>query len=395
MINNKYNTNFEEEVKQLEENISKELKEYFKNKIKDSFLIARWRSIRKKIDITKYYNFRISLLQKNVDLDFDFDIANHIVGIHTFNTLFLDEYEKGKLQKDKKYQEELEKSVISQIKLRMFGSLLFRNQKLLYVDADYLYYPPVYNLHVLTFYLMGLIIEINNTQKLKNIELEYLFMLFKILEKIKGVIALIDYNNLDSGYPIMRNIIELYVVYLSLKYSKSDMQKYKKFQEYKIILNCNKPLPEEFEKEYSKVHSYGVDRIDYLNYGWIDDIVELGYIKDKYSYKFRDLIELVNLLINKYKNVKEYGNELYSHYNKCHVFTHGNGLTFKYPILYIRDLCAGVGMVLLGIADEINKIKKIDLYEGIDIIKLTKDSLEELSKKAYTTDNFEKYYKNR
>lgn len=385
--------NSEQKIKIQEELVSNELKEYFKNKIKLSFLIARWKSIRRKIDISKYYKFRFSLLQKNVDLDFDFDIANHIVGIHTFNTLLLDEYEKGKLQSNSKYQQQLEESVINQIKLRMFGSMLFRNQKLLYVDEDYLYYPPVYNLHVLTFYLMGLIIEINNTQKLKDIDLEYLFMLYNILEKIKGVIALIDYNNLDSGYPIMRNIIELYVVYLSLKYSTSDIQKYKKFQNYKIILNCDQPLPEEFEKEYSKVSSYKVDRMDYLNYGWIDDIVELGYIKKKNSYKFKDLIDLVDLLIEKHNNIKEYGSELYEHYNKCHVFTHGNGLTFKYPILYIRDLCAGIGMVLLGIADEISKIKKIDLYEGIDIIKLTKNSLDELAKKDYTTENFEKYYK--
>lgn len=391
MIDNRDIEKINEDIKKV---VIKELKEHFKDKIKTSFLIARWENIRKNININKYYQFTFNLFQVSGDADFDFDIANHIVGIHTFNTIFLGEYEKGKLQNDKKYQEELEKSVISQIKLRMFGSLLFRNKKLLYADEDYLYYPPVYNLHVLTFYLMRLIIEINSTQKLKEIEKEYLGMLNMILDKVRGVIALIDYNSLDSCYPIMRNLIESYVTYLSLRYSNSNIEKHKKFQDYKIMQNCNQPLPEEFEKEYSQVSSR-VNKMDYLNYGWIDDIVELGYIKDKINYKFKELIDLVDLLIEKHKDIKGYGSELYDHYNKCHVFTHGNGLTFKYPILYIRDLCAGVGMVLLGIAEEINKIKKIDLYEGIDIIKLTKDSLDELAKKDYTTENLEGYYNNR
>lgn len=386
--------NIEKINEEIKKEVIKELKEYFKDKIKTSFLIARWENIRKNININKYYQFTFNLFQVKGDVDFDFDIANHIVGIHTFNTIFLDEYEKWKLQNDKKYQEELEKSVISQIKLRMFGSLLFRNKKLLYADEDYLYYPPVYNLHVLTFYLMRLIIEINSTQKLKEIEKEYLGMLNMILDKVRGVIALIDYNSLDSCYPIMRNLIESYVTYLSLRYSNSNIEKHKKFQDYKIMQNCNQPLPEEFEKEYSKVSSR-VNKMDYLNYGWIDDIVELGYIKDKINYKFKELIDLVDLLIEKHKDIKDYGSELYDYYNKCHVFTHGNGLTFKYPILYIRDLCAGVGMVLLGITEEINKIKKIDLYEGIDVIKLTKDSLDELAKKDYTTENLEGYYNNR
>lgn len=69
--------------------------------------------------------------------------------------------------------------------------------------------------------------------------------------------------------------------------------------------------------------------------------------------------KLKESLSNAQYDFSEIKDILYVHYNKCHIFTHGNGLTFKYPILYIRDLCAGVGMVLLGIADEINKIKKM------------------------------------
>ena len=85
MFDNRDIEKINEDIKKV---VIKELKEYFKDKIKTSFLIARWENIRKNININKYYQFTFTLFQVRGDVDFDFDIANHIVGIHTFNTIY-------------------------------------------------------------------------------------------------------------------------------------------------------------------------------------------------------------------------------------------------------------------------------------------------------------------
>lgn len=61
------------------------------------------------------------------------------------------------------------------------------------------------------------------------------------------------------------------------------------------------------------------------------------------------------------------------------------------------DLCKGLGEVLLGIAYEINKIEKVDLFNGVDLVKSARLSADRLHKirEELTTEKLEKYYKNR
>ena len=75
------------------------------------------------------FNLVYSNIMKCRD-DLDLDIANHIVGVHTFNMLLMSNEERGKKQNSKKYIESLEKTVIDQIKLRQYGSELFRKNKI-------------------------------------------------------------------------------------------------------------------------------------------------------------------------------------------------------------------------------------------------------------------------
>ena len=121
----------------------------------------------------------------------------------------------------------------------------------------------------------------------------------------------------------MRGAIELYTIYLCLKYSKSDLKRYLKFNDFKIEYDTYFSFSDEFENEY-KENGNQAKKIDYLNYGWTDSIFEMQYLNKKNSYKFNDLTALVDLIINKHKKVKNYGNLLKEYYNKCHLFTHGN-----------------------------------------------------------------------
>ena len=85
------------------------------------------------------------------------------------------------------------------------------------------------------------------------------------------------------------------------------------------------------------------------------------------------------------------------YYKKCHYYSHANLYGFRFPIIYIMDLCKGLGEVLLGIADEINKIEKVDLFNGVDLVKAARLSVDRLRKirEELTTEKLEKYYKNR
>ena len=61
------------------------------------------------------------------------------------------------------------------------------------------------------------------------------------------------------------------------------------------------------------------------------------------------------------------------------------------------DLCKGLGEVLLGIAYEINKIEKVESFNGIDLAKAARLSVDRLHKirEELTTEKLERYYKNR
>ena len=60
-------------------------------------------------------------------------------------------------------------------------------------------------------------------------------------------------------------------------------------------------------------------------------------------------------------------------------------------------LCKDLGEVLLGIAYEINKIEKVELFNDVDIVKAARLSVDRLHKirEELTTEKLEKYYKNR
>ena len=97
------------------------------------------------------------------------------------------------------------------------------------------------------------------------------------------------------------------------------------------------------------------------------------------------------------KKIKNAAANIEIYYKNCHYHAHANLYEFKYPIIYIMDLCKGLGEVLLGIAYEINKIEKVELFNDVDIVKAARLSVDRLHKirEELTTEKLEKYYKNR
>lgn len=191
-------------------------------------------------DILKYYPgyFRIDPISTLLSLEnIDLYLCSHITGVHTFNMLLTEEHESGTKQQSQKYIEEVANTVLEQVKVKQYGRMRFRRRKV-FGNEDFFYYPPVYNLHVLLVYLITISNKIHNTDKIivdgdvkRNILNYYLA---NILGKARAVLSVIDYDALDSGYPILRNIIEMYLAYLAFNYSNADIVEYLKFNSYKV-----------------------------------------------------------------------------------------------------------------------------------------------------------------
>ena len=58
---------------------------------------------------------------------------------------------------------------------------------------------------------------------------------------------------------------------------------YKKFKGYAIEYNSTRRFPDEFIKLYESKFGKksSVEKINYLNYGWIDSITEFSYMENK------------------------------------------------------------------------------------------------------------------
>lgn len=400
----------EKELKKMfelqEENNIERLKIVFKDKIKISFMLNVLNKIKTMTNnFTNIFKYYPELqIQDDISLHYgleaiNIDICNHITGVHTFNMLLVEEHERGTKQKNQKYIDDVADTVLEQIKIRRLGSMLFRKLKVFGIE-DYLYYPPVYNLHVLLVYLTSIMDKRFVNENAKNREDKkrqtLKRLISNIIDKSRSILAVIDYDSLESGYPILRGIIELYITYLALKYSNADINDYLRFSDYKFRYDMEFKMPEEFEEEYDKVGK-GIKKIDYLNYGWLDSIFEFEYLGVRKTYNFSELVELVDLLIDKDRDIKYYASNLKVYYTKCHYYTHANLHNLKFPIIYIMDLCKGLGEVLLGIAYEFNKEEKIKLFEGVNIVKSAKSSIDRLHRirEDLDIDQLEKYYKNR
>lgn len=403
-----FNKIIEHQKKQMEreeENrFNKFLKLIFKNKIKVSFMFKVLEKIKKLSndfkDLYKYYPEVMEQIQFNEDFilnldSFKIDICNHIVAVHSLNTIFLDDNKRAEKQNNKEYILEVSECVIKQIKMREYGSLVFRKTMQL-DEEDYLYFPPVYGIHVILTYLENNIYEygkiaIYNSDGDKAYLLS---ILLTLVNKSKALIAIIDYKCFETGYSILRSVIELYIKYFILNYSKSDIGTFIDFTNYKMIYDEDNTYYEKFNELYAKVDK-NVSKTEYLNYGWLDSIFEFNYLGEQKKYNFYSMLELANMLAEKNLNIKNYSTNIKKYYLKCHYYSHGNVQNTKYPIEYILEICNGFWSVLSGVIEEFNEMKQIKLINGVDIRKFINENINKLNKikDRITSEKLDKFYR--
>ncbi len=364
------------------------LRQIFGKKIKQSFLIEMKEKIVESYEFINLiaYVYNISDFDKNMVLGYDnwnYDVCKYITMIHFNNTLLLTDDERGSLQKDYSYKDKLFNQVIEAIKLKKYGACGVQH------DSIESYFPITYAANACACYLIGIfndMIQRKKNLKVKNSNFQFA-TLYKILVKIKASLVLIDNCLFEEAYNPLRSAIELFMIYLTAGQSGKDViDTYTTFVECKSYYQINRQIPEVITKLFNKHNlSNKVTIIDYLNYGWLDSIIEYGYInKSERLYRLKDVAELINM---EYQNqIKYFGDILYDMYRSCNQMSHGfiGGINAFNSKIELSQKCVFV----LG---QISSIIRPMIDSEYDFIFNDVDILEYMDK---TSNDIEKIMKN-
>ena len=373
---------FLNDIQKFNKQFQKKKNEYFKVKfskyIKITFLFKIFEEIKKRTNdlslLLPYYhpidpNDMFNILAGGDPVEYD--ICKQIVFIHRYNMGGYSDEEKSKYQNDKKYIDKIVEQVIQQIKVRRYAGINFKINEM-YSLERFEYYPPIYYLHVLTYYLgenmdkyIGKLYDKSKDEYLK-------VCLEGIINKLRGVMSVITVNMVDCGYSILRGIIELYIIFICLKYSTIDSKIYANFSKYKEFYDKNNYFDPDFEVLYNK-KSKNIGITDYLNYGWLDSIFEFDYLGIKKQYKFNDLLKLAEFITKKDKAVNQIILNIRNYYYKCHIYTHGFPL-LEFTNQHLYDLSNPLSEILLGVAHEIQNKIVIEDVNGVNIVKALVDA---------------------
>lgn len=369
--------NFSEKIRATELST---VKKSFSGKIKQNFLIEILQAVEKRIgwDMLKYYpnSFRIDISARMLGKENpDYDICEFIVGRHTSNLIFLPENKKAEFQKSTEYKEKLINEVIDFIKVRQYGSVYFR-KNYLFKNDNFLYFPVGYELFVLTVFLCNQKVEVSNNT-INNLRTS-------ILNKSFSILTMIEIYDFSSAYTLCRTMLEMYFKYVILSLNEDNTKDYNIFLNYEIELNSTGKLNEEFEQRFKNKYNNKINKIDYLHFGWLDNI-------DDY-YNGYNIAGIIKYL--RYKLKTDAFDILKPYYNRCHGYTHGNMPPCKYPLNDYFELSIMLFYVIRHIYCMDND-PETTLINGVNVLKKLdsdyKALLNQYDKRC--AQLYEKYYK--
>lgn len=367
------------------------LKEKFKSRIKESFLIDVLIQIESEMgpNITSYFHDPNSTTMSDIlirpETHPEYDICRMVVGCHRANKIFLKDDERGEKQNNSEYKESLVNQVIEHIKLRKYGSVYFRKLQLIQGD-EFLYFPVPYKLFVMVVHSFELI---------HNLQFKRKEFYISIFNKSCAALTLLENNFMDSAYSLVRGVIE---VFLKLKCSDSEqtIDECDKFTKWDVEKTATRHYPKEFNEQFNKRTSQTkCKKIDYLHYGWVDKIQDYHEIKFEKPYSVNGLF---NYLIETSDTIKmsELFTTLKDLYNQCHGFVHGNIGNDGIPLFHYFQISIALFIVVFGsyqlLCDDCKVTTDIN---GVNVIKSInrdyKQLVDQYNKRS--TENFEQYYK--
>ena len=375
-------------AKSISDENNKTIKELFKDKIKGSFLIKIKSEVLNKmaLDLFNYYPFQFDnkKILTGTDETPEYDICRIIVGVHRHHSIFLSEQEIRENQKNTAYQKQIVNEVIEKIRLRHFGSVFFRRKQLILGD-EFLYFPVPYELFVMCMRSICLISE-----NASSFFVEY----GDILNNALSSLTLMENNFLSNAYPLCRGMIEQYLKVLILKKHPENYKDYELFCNFEIEQSCcSQKYPDEFIELFDKrILSSSKNKVDYLHYGWLDNI-ESYDTKSTNRYSIYGIMDYL---------MAEADDEQYSilyHikslYKMCHGYTHGSTVHVRYPLLQYFEISVMLYYVITTVFNDIYYTLNIDFVPEdktlIENLERDFSILHEQYKKR-STENFDLYY---
>lgn len=375
-------------AKSISDENNKTIKELFKDKINGSFLIKIKSEVLNKmaLDLFNYYPFHFDnkKILTGTDETPEYDICRIIVGVHRHHSIFLSEQEIRENQRNAAYQEQLVNEVIEKIRLRHFGSVFFRRKQLLLGD-EFLYFPVPYELFVMCMRSICLISE-----NVSSFFIEYGDMLKNALSSL----TLMENNFLSNAYPLCRGMIEQYLKVLFLKKHPENYKDYERFCNFEIEQSCcSQKYPDEFIELFDKrILSSSKSKVDYLHYGWLDNI-------ESYDTKSTNRYSIYGIMdyLMAEADDEQYSilNHIKSLYKMCHGYTHGSTVHARYPLLQYFEISVMLYYVITTVFNDIYYTLNIDFVpeDKILIENLERDfSLLQEQYKKRSTENFDLYY---
>ena len=375
-------------AKSISDENKKTIKELFKDKINVSFLIKIKSEVLNKmaLELLNYYPFQFDnkKILTGRDETPEYDICRIIVGVHRHHSIFLSEQEIRDNQRNATYQEQLVNEVIEKIRLRHFGSVFFRRKQLLLGD-EFLYFPVPYELFVMCMRSICLISE-----NASSFFVEYR----DILNNALSSLTLMENNFLSNAYPLCRGMIEQYLKVLILKKHPENYKDYKRFSKFEIEQSCcSQKYPDEFIELFDKrILSLSKSKVDYLHYGWLDNIENY----DTKSPNRYSIYGIMDYLMTKADDEQYIVlNHIKSLYKMCHGYTHGSAVHVRYPLLQYFEISVMLYYVITTVFNDIYQTLNIDFEpeDKILIENLERDfSLLQEQYKKRSTENFDLYY---
>lgn len=337
-------------------------------------------------DLKKYYDFRWSDMRMITGIGEapEYDICRMIVGIHRAHSIFLTDEEIRRNEKSRKYRQQLVYETIEKIKLRLYGSIYFRNT-ILFQGEEFLYYPLPYELFAMTARMSEILTNAPNANCVQ--------LYYGVIYNVTSVLFLLGDNLPGTAYPLCRGAIEIYLRLLILINRPKVYSDYDSFRMLEIERSCNGKYPKEFEMLFgNRVCKNAKTKADYLHFGWVDFVEEYHSIVRQSPYSVRGMFQFLG---EKEQEREKELEQLEGLYNWCHVYTHGSVQTAKYPILHYFEICIMLyyiarGTFLLlcgeeGVETTINGQNITSMAER-DFFVL----FEQYKKRS--TENFERYY---
>ena len=375
-------------AKSISDENNKTIKELFKDKINSSFLIKIKSEVLNKISLELFNYYPLQFDNKRIltgtDETPEYDICRIIVGVHRHHSIFLSEQEIRENQRNTAYQKQIVNEVVEKIRVRHFGSVFFRRKQLLLGD-EFLYFPVPYELFVMCMRSICLISE-----NAPSFFVEY----GDILNNALSSLTLMENNFLSNAYPLCRGMIEQYLKVLILKKHPENYKDYERFCNFEIEQSCcSQKYPDKFIELFNqRILSSSKSKVDYLHYGWLDNI-EAYNTRSTNRYSIYGIMDY--LMTEADDEQYSILNHIKSLYKMCHGYTHGSAVHVRYPLLQYFEISIMLYHVITTVFNDIYHTLNIDfIFEDKKLTEILNRDFsilhEQYAKRS--TENFDLYY---